>query len=137
MLTTTEFKHYYEVLGVSKTATLEEIKQAYRQLARQYHPDLNPGNQESEANFKLINEAYQALSDLDGYPADREYDRSSPPATTAKTAPPKAAANTANEAEFNLEEYSNFHDFIYDLLGYFLQDPVTGKQAYTPRNINQ
>ncbi|HEX3015723.1 MAG TPA: molecular chaperone DnaJ [Desulfobacteria bacterium] len=56
-------RDYYEVLGVPKTATAEEIKKAYRKLARQYHPDVRPGDKEAEAKFKEINEAYEALSD--------------------------------------------------------------------------
>ena len=57
-----EFKDYYEVLGVSPDADQKTIKQTYRKLARQYHPDVNPGNKEAEERFKEINEAYQALS---------------------------------------------------------------------------
>ena len=58
-------RDYYEVLGVSKTATEEEIKKAYRKLAKQYHPDLNPDDKEAEAKFKEVNEAYEVLSDQD------------------------------------------------------------------------
>ncbi len=54
---------YYEVLEVDRNASFEEIKKAYRKLALKYHPDRNPGNKEAEEKFKLINEAYQVLSD--------------------------------------------------------------------------
>jgi molecular chaperone DnaJ len=58
-------RDYYEVLGVSRNATEEELKKAYRQTAKKYHPDLNPGDAEAEAKFKEANEAYAVLSDAD------------------------------------------------------------------------
>ncbi|MDE3155543.1 MAG: J domain-containing protein [Acidobacteriota bacterium] len=58
-----DFKDYYATLGVAKTATEKEIKQAYRKLARKYHPDVNPGDKAAESKFKEINEAYEVLGD--------------------------------------------------------------------------
>ena len=58
-----EFKDYYSTLGVAKTATDKEIKQAYRKLARKHHPDVNPGDKSAEGRFKDINEAYEVLGD--------------------------------------------------------------------------
>ncbi len=65
-------RDYYEVLGVSKTATDDELKKAYRQMAKKYHPDANPNDKEAEAKFKEVNEAYSVLSN----PTERQkYDQ--------------------------------------------------------------
>ena len=57
------FKDYFKILGISRNATDQEIKSAFRKLARQFHPDLHPHDQKAESEFKEINEAYEILSD--------------------------------------------------------------------------
>ncbi len=68
-------RDYYEILGVKRNATEKEIRAAYRKLARQYHPDLNPGNKTAEARFKEIQRAYDTLSDPDKH---KKYDQFGP-----------------------------------------------------------
>src|ERR1700687_2151995 len=67
---------YYATLGVSKSASAEEIKKAYRKLARQYHPDRNPGDKASEARFKEISQAHDVLGDPE---KRKQYDSASGP----------------------------------------------------------
>src|SRR3954447_4855155 len=65
-------RDYYDVLGVPRSASEKDIRQAYRKLARQYHPDLNPNDKQAEAKFKEIGQAYEVLSDAE---KRKSYDR--------------------------------------------------------------
>jgi len=120
MPTATDFKDYYTILGVSKTATPEEIKRAYRKLARKHHPDVNPGNPEAEDKFKDLNEANEVLSN----PETRsKYDQFGQhwKQAGAGGAPPRGSSTNAGGFDFdpssNFDQYGNFDDFIKDLLG--------------------
>ena len=70
-------KNYYDILGVSKTATQDEIKSAYRKLAKQYHPDFHPGDKAAAEKFKEINEANAVLSD-EGKRKQYDFEQSHP-----------------------------------------------------------
>ncbi|MEG4110210.1 DnaJ C-terminal domain-containing protein [Microcoleus sp. S13_C5] len=113
MPTATDFKDYYTILGVSKTATPEEIKRAYRKLARKYHPDLNPGDKDAEAKFKDLNEANEVLSDPEKRPKyDRFGEHWNQPAYSEA---PSSRETNAGTVDF--DQYADFDSFINDLLG--------------------
>ncbi len=97
-----EKRDYYEVLGLQKGAGEEEIKRAYRTLAKKYHPDMNPGDKEAEAKFKEVNEAYAVLSDPDKRAA---YDRMG-----------HAAFENSGAGASGFSGFSGFEDFA-DIFG--------------------
>ncbi|MBF2014535.1 MAG: J domain-containing protein [Rivularia sp. T60_A2020_040] len=112
------FRDYYEILGVSKNATNEEIKKSYRRLARQFHPDLNPGDKNAEEKFKDINEAYEVLGD----PSKRaQYDQFSVfwKQNGFAGSKPRKASNQANgrTQDVNPAKYDNFDTFIDQVFG--------------------
>jgi curved DNA-binding protein len=113
MPTATDFKDYYAVLGVSKTAPPEEIKRAYRKLARKYHPDLNPGDKEAEAKFKDLNAANEVLSDPE---TRQKYDQFGQHWNQPgySEAPTRRGTNVATD---DFDQYIDFDAFVNDLLG--------------------
>jgi curved DNA-binding protein len=114
MPTATDFKDYYAVLGVSKTATPEEIKRVYRKLARNYHPDLNPGDKDAEAKFKDLNEANEVLSDPEKRQKYDQFGQYWNQAVQGGSPPPRRSSTVSTE---DFEQYSDFDSFINDLLG--------------------
>ncbi|HET7712930.1 MAG TPA: molecular chaperone DnaJ [Thermoanaerobaculia bacterium] len=101
-MATTEKRDYYEVLGVSRTASLDEIKKAYRKLALKYHPDKNPGDAAAEEQFKAAAEAYGVLSDEE---KRARYDR-------------YGHAGLGGMGGFDPNQFADFGDILGDLFGF-------------------
>ncbi|MFM2312100.1 MAG: hypothetical protein RLZZ04_1376 [Cyanobacteriota bacterium] len=124
-MSSTEFKDYYAILGVKKTAETIEIKKNFRQLALKYHPDRNQGNKAAEAKFKEISEAYDVLSDQDKrveYDGFGQYWEKSSESQEANAGSRSANSDPRSKVDFNttdFSQYGNFDDFINELLGRF------------------
>lgn len=114
------FRNYYEILGVPRDASSDEIKKMYRRLARQYHPDLNPGDKAAEEKFKDIGEAYEVLSD----PNKRsQYDQFSrfwqQKGFKGKTPRVKTwNARNGTRTEIDPSQFPDFNSFVETLLGH-------------------
>src|SRR5919202_4186478 len=98
-------RDFYEVLGVARTASEQEIKSAYRRLAVQYHPDKNPGNQEAEEKFKEAAEAYSVLSDAE---QRARYDRFGH----------AGVSSSAAGAGWGAQGFGGIEDILGDLFGF-------------------
>src|SRR5437667_11331627 len=103
-LATNAKRDYYEVLGVGRSASEQELKSAYRKLALQYHPDRNPGNTEAEEKFKEAAEAYSILSDAQ---KRANYDRFG-----------HAGVGSAAGAGFDPNVFADFSDILGDIFGF-------------------
>jgi curved DNA-binding protein len=113
----TDFKDYYAILGVSKSASADEIKKTFRRLARKYHPDMNPGDKQAEARFKEVSEAYEVLSD----PEKRQkYDQFGQYWKEAGQGWPSGGGGVGVDVGgFDFSQYGSFDEFIGELLGRF------------------
>ena len=115
-MASSDFKDYYDVLGIDKDATDKDIKRAYRKLARKYHPDLNQDNPKAEEQFKAINEAHEVLSDSEKRKKYDQYGQYWQQAEQSGAASASGFNNTGyNTADF--EQYGDFSSFIDELLG--------------------
>ncbi len=108
------YRDYFKVLGVERNATSDSIKRAFRKLAREYHPDVNPGDVNAEEKFKEVSEAYEVLSDPD---KRRRYEQFGQ--YWNQSASFGGGAPSGNGFDVDFGRYGNFDDFINDLLGRF------------------
>lgn len=104
------FRDYYDILGIAKAADASEIKRAYRALARQYHPDLNPGDKAAEEKFKLLGEAYDVLSDVEKRQQYEDYSKYWQQ-KGFKKGPRGGKSWRGGDRTSVQEEYSAFEDF--------------------------
>ncbi len=115
------FRNYYDILGVSRDATVDEIKKTFRSLARKYHPDLNPGNKESEEKFKDLGEAYEVLSDegkraqYDQYSSFWKQSGFQGAAAWAKNWATRSREDAVKE-DMDFSQFRDFNSFVDELL---------------------
>jgi curved DNA-binding protein len=129
----TDFKDYYAILGVNKTASADEIKKSFRRLARKYHPDMNPGDKQAEARFKEVSEAYEVLSDSE---KRQKYDQFGQYWKQAGQGWPSGSSGAGVDFDgFDFSQYGSFDEFINELLGRFNTTGTTrgNSRTYTYR----
>ncbi|NNN05058.1 MAG: DnaJ domain-containing protein [Elusimicrobia bacterium] len=127
-------RDYYAVLGVKKNASPEEIKQAYRRLAKVHHPDLQPQSQKAAAaeKFKELNEAYEVLSHPDKRAAYDRYGPDGPPGASAQE-PPHGARPARPGTDDEEADFSGFSDFFRNLYGAESSGATTRRPRSGPR----
>ena len=116
------FRNYYDILGVSRDATIDEIKKTFRNLARQYHPDMNPGDKASEEKFKDLGEAYEVLSDESKRAQYDQYSRFwkqsgfQGAASWAKNWANRTGTQEPVKEDLDFSQFRDFNSFVDELL---------------------
>jgi DnaJ-class molecular chaperone len=135
-----EYKDYYKILGVARGSSADEIKKAFRKLARKYHPDVNPGDKKAEAKFKEINEAYEVLSDAD---KRKKYDTLGPnwqeqfgPSASSgrRTYGYGNGSRTQQQFDFDSGNFSDFFETLFGRSSGFSSTGSAGTRANGTRN---
>src|SRR6476620_9506685 len=117
------YTDYYKILGVSKTASDEDIKKAYRKLARKHHPDLNPNDKEAHKKFQQINEANEVLSDpvkrkkYDQYGKDWQHAEQFEQARQSQQRPQGGFARETFSGDFGEGDFSDFFNSMFGGMG--------------------
>lgn len=124
------FRNYFELLGLSQGATPEEIKQAYRRMARRYHPDLNPGNKAAEEQFKLLGEAYEVLSDPEKRAQYEEFSRYWNQKGFRRPGGDRASSFSLDKINFG--DFGDFNTFVDQLLNRRRDTPRPGSDGPPP-----
>jgi DnaJ-class molecular chaperone len=137
-----DYKDYYKILGVARGASADEIKKAFRKLARKYHPDVNPGDKKAEEKFKEINEAYEVLSDAD---KRKKYDTLGPnwqeqfgpsPAGSRRTYQYGGSRGSGTPFDFD-PNGPGFSDFFEALFGRGNTNGTRGSAGSTARDMRR
>lgn len=132
-----EYRDYCEILGVPRSADEKQIKQAYRQLARKHHPDLNPGDKQAEEKFKTISEAYEVLSDPNKRSRYDQFGRywqqgGRPGAPPSGNRGP-AGSGGFEGFDFDFSRFGSFDEFIDSLMGNLRGGASSGGERGGPR----
>jgi curved DNA-binding protein len=113
-----EFKDYYKILELNNTASQDDVKKAYRKLARKYHPDLNPNNKEAEKKFKEINEANEVLSNAENRKKYDQYGKDWKHADAFEAEKKQQKQSRRNTGQqFRNDDTGNFSDFFESMFG--------------------
>ncbi|HAX90151.1 MAG TPA: molecular chaperone DnaJ [Cyanobacteria bacterium UBA11370] len=139
------FRNYYEILGLPADATSDEIKKAFRRLARKYHPDVNPGDKDAEETFKDINEAHEVLSDpnkrsqydqFSRFWKKKGFTRQPAKATNFKTSFARNDTTRTSTQDVDYKQFSDFDRFVEQLLGRRTPSPTATAPERASVRIN-